>query len=694
MDKENGDLRKIVAGKMAKPIKVRLQSRTLSVFLMGCMIGIVAFLCIFGVRVLNVTYVDWVFDHADLTQHYLGWQAYRQASWQVKFGLMDTLSFPYATSVIYTDSIPLCAVFFKVLSPILPQTFQYFGLWGLLCYALSGGLSALLLYRFCKDKTLCLIGSVFFVLAVPLMDRMFFHTALASQWILLLAIVLWVYDFGGTSLLRRCAAWAGMGILCTGVHLYYVPMTGILLLSAMVTDFIRHRSFKTVLLPVLSFAAFGFFNLWFLGGFKGGVNPHGDGAGLYVANLNSLFNPLGNSLLFRDLPVNQGNYEGKAYLGAGMFVLLAFALVLVAIAIRRGAWQRRKQHPNYAIVFGAVAAVCIALPIAFGPKITLNNNVLLSIPYPSFIQSTFTMFRASGRFIWIVYYLLIITSLVIVLRKLSKKSAVIVLSICLLLQLIDIGGRVLYLHADYTTGKIHESPIVKNELLHSLSGNANYRHVQLLDAFLQQDYFRFAEYALQNRMTTSDFYFARKNDNIDSYRKEELERIRNGVASRDTVYIASKISGIIINSPILYWYDGGDFALGVKNKVPEQENKLIPAGTLPVLSRDGKFMNQATEDTKDGRVLHADGFSFGPYITLSKGTYQLRVTGSNLDLCLYQVTAEAGKVEIPLQEIHMAPNDLTFCFTLPMLYDNCEFLLENRQQGDVTISAITLTRLP
>jgi len=44
-----------------------------------------------------------------------------------------------------------------------------------------------------------------------------------------------------------------------------------------------------------------------------------------------------------------------------------------------------------------------------------------------------------------------------------------------------------------------------NELLQSLGGNANYRHVQFLDAFLQQDYFRFAEFALQNNMTTSDF---------------------------------------------------------------------------------------------------------------------------------------------------------------------------------------------
>lgn len=46
-------------------------------------------------------------------------------------------------SVLYTDSIPLFAIFFKALSPLLPETFQYFGLFGLMCYMLNGGFAGI-----------------------------------------------------------------------------------------------------------------------------------------------------------------------------------------------------------------------------------------------------------------------------------------------------------------------------------------------------------------------------------------------------------------------------------------------------------------------------------------------------------------------------------------------------------------------
>ena len=42
------------------------------VWLLGMAAGIAAFLCIYGVHVLNVTYTDWLLGGGDLTQHYLG----------------------------------------------------------------------------------------------------------------------------------------------------------------------------------------------------------------------------------------------------------------------------------------------------------------------------------------------------------------------------------------------------------------------------------------------------------------------------------------------------------------------------------------------------------------------------------------------------------------------------------------------
>ncbi len=71
-----------------------------------------------------------VADGGDPSQHYLGWEFYRRSDWFFPLGLTDQLAYPLKTSVIYTDSIPLFAVFFKLFRHILPAQFQYFGIWG------------------------------------------------------------------------------------------------------------------------------------------------------------------------------------------------------------------------------------------------------------------------------------------------------------------------------------------------------------------------------------------------------------------------------------------------------------------------------------------------------------------------------------------------------------------------------------
>ena len=59
--------------------------------------------------------------------------------------------YPFRTSVLFTDSLPLAALFFKLLGGILPTRFQYFGWWGLLCYALQGGLAQAVIARIAGD---------------------------------------------------------------------------------------------------------------------------------------------------------------------------------------------------------------------------------------------------------------------------------------------------------------------------------------------------------------------------------------------------------------------------------------------------------------------------------------------------------------------------------------------------------------
>ena len=228
--------------------------------LTGALLGVLVFLAVYGVRVLDPTSVEWILNSLspDPIQHYLGWELFRRSPVHLPYiGANYNAVYPFRTSVLFTDSLPLAALFFKLLGGILPTRFQYFGWWGLLCYALQGGLAQAVIARiagvqptFGRDdkgkaaiaiimspgQTAKLWGSVLgagvLVLFPALTIRMFAHTALAANWLVLLALYLWLRSDELMPTTRRaCLIWGGMGLLCAGIHLYYLPMVGLVLVG-------------------------------------------------------------------------------------------------------------------------------------------------------------------------------------------------------------------------------------------------------------------------------------------------------------------------------------------------------------------------------------------------------------------------------------------------------------------------------
>ena len=234
----------------------------LILFLTGCALGAVCFLWVYGYKIINPLYDAWLFNtDIDLSQHYIGFCHYRMSDWHFPIGMIDTLSYPTSMSVIYTDSIPLFALLFKLFRGVLPVHFQYFGIFGLLSFMLMGGLSSLLIHSLIPgieslydEKSdgrlplvnrnlpyvLSLIASVVYILSFTVLQRMFYHTALGAQWILILALYIWVNrkSYGRSVTL---IAYSLMGLLCVGIHTYYVPMVGSILLAASVERVIRSR---------------------------------------------------------------------------------------------------------------------------------------------------------------------------------------------------------------------------------------------------------------------------------------------------------------------------------------------------------------------------------------------------------------------------------------------------------------------
>lgn len=161
--------------------------------LTSAIIGAILFIAIYGARILDPTYEDWLFQGGDLTQHYLGWTFFRMSDWHFPFGLSDSVLGNVKISVIYTDSVPLFALFFKLLSPLLPATFQYFGFLGLFSFMMNGACSTLLIHRFNKNGIFCIIGSTFYIISPVVLQRLYGHEALSCHFVILLGLILWLY---------------------------------------------------------------------------------------------------------------------------------------------------------------------------------------------------------------------------------------------------------------------------------------------------------------------------------------------------------------------------------------------------------------------------------------------------------------------------------------------------------------------
>ena len=122
-------------------------TRSARLFWLGALLGAAVFLLVYGLPPLNVAndaFCRGGYIEKDIQQHYAGWLFYRSSAPGWPLGVTQTINAPQGVSVAYTDSIPLLAVLCRPLAAALGGTFQYFGWFTLVCFALQGGFAALL----------------------------------------------------------------------------------------------------------------------------------------------------------------------------------------------------------------------------------------------------------------------------------------------------------------------------------------------------------------------------------------------------------------------------------------------------------------------------------------------------------------------------------------------------------------------
>ena len=378
------------------------------------------------------------FENGDASQHVAGWQFYVRDGWHFPLLHTERLNHPEGTNIAFTDSIPLAALLFKLVSAWLPAGFHYIGLWHALAF-MTQGLAAVFLVRALGVGHLAgALCAAFFALTWPALLWRIGHPSLMTQGIVLGAFA--VYLLGRAGRWSVNAAAAGLVALSIGgltVHPYFFAFCYPLFLAFLVEQALAGEGWRPQILRLAASLAALVVVAALLGYFSHGATTT-FGYGFYSMNLSAPF--CGGKLIgcagdalrhefgeYRFADATGGQYEGYNYFGAGVLLMMALALALHARSIPAA----MRRYPVLCVVLLLFAAYAVT------NQVYLGASELLSVPLPALFDRITGTFRASGRFFWPVGYLLLFITLAALLRKRSV-AVLLLLALAVPLQWKDV----------------------------------------------------------------------------------------------------------------------------------------------------------------------------------------------------------------------------------------------------------------
>ena len=657
--------------------------------LTGALLGVLVFLALYGVRVLDPTNVDWILNNPspDPAQHYLGWELFRRSAVRLPYiGANYNAVYPFRTSVLFTDSLPLAALLFKLLGGILPTRFQYFGWWGLLCYALQGGLGQAVIARIAgvkPDQKAKLWGSVAGagvpVLFPALTMRMFAHTALAANWLVLLALYLWLRSDEIMPTTRRaCLLWGGMGLLCAGIHLYYLPMVGLVLVGYAVRRALQKRGPAAVLAPVAAFCAAALAELFLLGafavnfaGYSNGYLSGADYLGLFVPGL-------------------APSWEQDVYAGVGTTLTVVLALAAATVSFGK-AKTFFAAHRDW-LIAGAVVLV-LDMIAAGSNAITVGGKTLFTVPIPQFLMNFWAMFSSCARLAWLAGMLLAAVGCGLVLRFWNGAASAVLLAVCALAQgwgqRAELAGRFATYHSD---ARYEDKSLLTDPAWEDIAASGKYSHLAFATFDFEHDEFwDLVDFAADHGLTSNSFYMAHMDGNLAAV---TLPGELNDLAA-DTLYAFIDEDELARNSYDLHYYRLDGILIGSVDPIDGLEENPAPETTSRAVDlKKSDAINGSVTD--DGVALQTGGEMMTEEWTLFPGRYRVTLTGSGFDHSyIYAryglINEETYKLDVEFTGID--PEEMTFEFTATEMLHYWRVAVHTLDEADVRVNGVKVEKV-
>ena len=342
------------------------------------------------------------------------------------------------------------------------------------------------------------------------------HLSLFGQWIILFYFYSEFLDESKKFFWKRI-----IFLLSITIHFYFTIMIGIIFVIEKFVQLIEKRnSLKSVFFETIHISVICFILMYVLGYFSISLDDTiGWGYGYYNFNLNSFINPLGVTTTNIDwsnfLAVKKfqnGEIEGFSYLGISGFIFFVFYL-------------RYMFTDKDTIIYNKKTIILISV-ILFLISVSNNYNFgdtnLFEISLNKYIYALGGFVRASGRFIWPIYYLIFFIGIISILKIFPQKKNYII-SILLILQLSDISLGL----SNYKLGKQYkssENQISQNKILGQIVNQ--FEGLRMLEPNNQSKIFSIISPILlkENIKKTDLVYLARVNRSKLTYEKYKIKK--------------------------------------------------------------------------------------------------------------------------------------------------------------------------
>ena len=417
-------------------------------------------------------YAGW----GDHLQHYLGWIAYaKDKSIGIFSRSFSGWTWPISSEILYADTIPILSIILKPFFNLFRVDFQYFSIASLI-NLLATYYCGIIIGKYFKIKIgLSSLLGILLALSPIALIRITGHEALSLHFFIVYPITLLIIR--SVSFFR----WGFLLFLSLGTHAYFFPIILLLKISSSFYNLrnnllIKGNYIKLILKDIFittSFILLGLYTFGYIGNaFSSTKNDE-----LWSANLLALVDPQNSSLIFDRLSIIRPyQWEGYSYLGV-LFILLLTIAFIIKLNEKKNDIPIFPERSFYYLVLLLFLLIAIGSPIYFGENIIIKKSILM------YQGSFLNIFRATGRFMWPIYYSLVIWSFITVSRKINYKVRI--TNIFIILVLIFMTENHFFvlnelrneMNSHYISGENYKKGINDNEIAKLLLENKYFVNV-------------------------------------------------------------------------------------------------------------------------------------------------------------------------------------------------------------------------